>query len=398
VVTLDATSDSGLCVPRRLHIAFVTERFGQRFGGAEAYGVCLMQELAQHHDITVIAHDYDADCPLRLPWRSISLPRGLPSWMRTLWFAIRAHRATRQGFDLVHSHVNGWCGDIEVMHVSPVRFNWRVRKLPWFKRALSRASPRVQAYLALEAVRVTPRRAHRVVAVSDLTAQQLRQAYGQERDFPVIAPGVAPPAQQAPQWRTTIRQQLGVSDTDMVCLMVARDPLRKGLPTVLQALCQLPDDIHFVLVGCNADLRAWFAHTPHANALQHRVRLLDAAANVHPYYAAADCCLHPTLNDSFGMVPLEAMSHGLPVILSPMPWCGFAQYVCAGQDALVLDHPENTQQLADVIMQLRTQPEIRQKLSQHASTFAQAHSWTRVAQHYQTLYAQVLAERNGLQP
>ena len=55
---------------------------------------------------------------------------------------------------------------------------------------------------------------------------------------------------------------------------------------------------------------------------------------------AADLYVHPTLNDSFGMAPLEAMSFGLPVILSPAPWCGFAQYVKAGEEALVLSHPE----------------------------------------------------------
>ena len=39
-------------VPERLRIAFVVDRFGNRFGGAEAYGVELMRELAEKHEIT----------------------------------------------------------------------------------------------------------------------------------------------------------------------------------------------------------------------------------------------------------------------------------------------------------------------------------------------------------
>ena len=63
----------------RLKIAFVVDRFGQRFGGAEAYGVELMRELAHNHDITVFARDYDDQCALRLPYVPLRSWRGLPS-------------------------------------------------------------------------------------------------------------------------------------------------------------------------------------------------------------------------------------------------------------------------------------------------------------------------------
>jgi len=378
----------------RLRIAFVTDRFGRRFGGAESYGVALMQALAQHHDVTVVASEYDAACALRLPWIKLFVPAGLPSWMRTLWVAFRAHRVTRQGFDLVHSHINGWCGDVEVAHVTPVRFRWRVQATPRIKRLLSYVSPRVQTYLALEAARFRHRPDHQVVAVSDLIAEQLRTAYGQ-RAFPVIVPGVARASSQAPQWRSAIRQELGLRASDMVCLMVARDPLRKGLVTVLQALRRLPDATHLVLVGCDAATRAWFSQSPHADALQGRVRLLDALADVRPYYAAADCCLHATLNDSFGMVPLEAMAYGLPVVLSPPPYCGFAQYVQHGCHALVLDHPENALALADFVAQLTTQAALRQRLGQAARALAHQYRWSQVAERYQALYAQILRARSN---
>src|SRR3546814_17976933 len=80
--------------------------------------------------------------------------------------------------------------------------------------------------------------------------------------------------------------------------------------------------------------------------------LVQETAEVTPDCQAADIYVHPTLNDSFGMAPLEAMSFNLPVVLSPAPWCGFAQYVRDEQDAMVLTHPENDEQLAQFIARI----------------------------------------------
>src|SRR5690606_9844318 len=182
----------------RLRIAFVVDRFGSRFGGAEAYGVELMRELAARHDITVFAREYDEACSLTLPSVPSRSWKHWPSWVRVLLFAFRARRLTRTGYDIVHSHMNGWCGNVEVVHVTPVRYNWRVRALPWLKRSLSYISLRVQAYLHLEQRRVAPRAGHRTVAVSGLIAQQLQQAYPNLTDVPVIPPGVAAVPAQDP--------------------------------------------------------------------------------------------------------------------------------------------------------------------------------------------------------
>lgn len=380
----------------RLKIAFVVDRFGARFGGAEAYGVELMRKLAPDHDITVFARDYDEACDLRLPYVSLKSWAGWPSWVRVLLFAIRARAATRQGFDIVHSHMNGYCGDIEVAHVTPVRYNWRVRKLPVLKRVLSYISPRVQTYLGLEQRRVAVKKAHRVVAVSDLIADQLKQAYGPTLLASVIPPGVARPADNLAQRQAT-REALGWSDADQVCLLVARNPLRKGLPTVLKALAALSADVKLLVVGGSAGIRE-FVLKYDDGKLFDRVRVIDATPEVGKYYAAADVYVHPTLNDSFGMAPLEAMSYGLPVVLSPQPWCGFAQYVCHATEALVLSDPENAIQLAEYLRTIFNDPDLRARLVRGGSEVVDRHSWDEVARRYLDLYADVLAERRQGEP
>lgn len=377
----------------RLKIAFVVDRFGNRYGGAEAYGVELMRELAREHDITVFARDYDPACDLRLPFVPLRSWRHWPSWIRVLIFACRASTLTSRGYDIVHSHMNGWCGDVEVIHVTPVRYNWRVRPMGRLKRLLSYTSLRVQTYLRLEARRVAPRSGHRTVAVSGLIAEQLRQAYGAAQSYPIIPPGVALPASADTQVRHALRRGFGWSDDHCVCLLVARNPLRKGLPTVLKALERLPARYQLLVVGGNAGMRELIYKTPGYQSLAERVRLVEETSDVAQYYAAADIYVHPTLNDSFGMAPLEAMSFGLPVILSPGPWCGFAQYVRDGYDAMLLTHPENAGQLAGFIQKIDEDQVCRAQLVMGSRQVVANHGWPEIAARYVHLYAQVIAER-----
>lgn len=379
---------------RRLSIAFVVDRFGSRFGGAEAYGVELMRELAVHHDITVYAREYDKACDLNLPFVPIKSWKHWPSWVRVLLFAIRVRKLTRVGYDIVHSHMNGWCGDVEVIHVTPVRYNWRLRPLPIAKKLLSYISPRVQTYLRLEARRVAPRAAHRTVAVSTLIADQLAQAYPALGGTPVIPPGVVSARQVHPDERAQTRDSLGYTANDTVCLLVARNPLRKGLPTVLEALDRLPEQIKLLVVGGNASVRDYIARRNPADLLT-RVRVVAETPHVARYYRAADLYIHPTLNDSFGMAPLEAMSFRLPVVLSPAPWCGFAQYVAAEEEALVLGHPEDADELASYIRRLHESAELRSRLVKGGAQVVARHSWPQVAQQYQSLYEAILAERSS---
>lgn len=378
---------------RRLNIAFVVDRYGNRYGGAEAYGVELMRVLAQHHDITVFAREYDSACDMTLPFVPLRSWSHWPSWVRVLLFAWRARRATRKGYDIVHSHMNGWCGDIEVVHVTPVRYNWRVRPMPWHKRWLSFISLRVQTYLRLEARRVASRSGHRTVAVSGLIADQLKQAYGSKLISPVIPPGVAQPNSVSESERQLQRKKLGYNAEDKVCLLVARNPLRKGLPTVLNALEHLPSEYKLLVVGSNAASRDYIFKSSRYQRLAERIQLIPITSDVTPYYQAADIYVHPTLNDSFGMAPLEAMSFNLPVIISPSPWCGFAQYVQDRHSALVLSHPENAGQLAEYIQLLGADTALCQHLIAGADQVVKQHSWVEIARQYHMLYEQVLNEK-----
>ncbi|MBB1624782.1 glycosyltransferase family 4 protein [Achromobacter sp. UMC71] len=372
---------------RRLRIALLVDRFGNRFGGAEAYGVELMRVLGKRHDVSIVARDFDSDLPF--PFLPIRFPGWLPSWMRVLYFAWKADRLTRGRYDIVHSHMNGWAGEIQVMHVTPVRYNRLTRVKP-SKRALAWLSPRLATYLLLEKFRVRQAPARRVVAVSGLIMDQLHRSYGPQLPVDIIAPGVKLPAPEAAAGRDATRARLGWDAGTIGCLLVARNPLRKGLPALLDALALLPAAYRLLVVGADDATRE---RVRAAGEVAQRVTLVDPTPEVAQYFAAADIYAHPTLNDSYAMAPLEAMSHGLPVVVSSPAYCGFAQYLSAGKDALILQDPRDGAQLAQALQRLGDEPELRAALSERGLAIARDQSWETVASRYEELYQAVLQER-----
>ncbi|WP_445658579.1 glycosyltransferase family 4 protein [Achromobacter sp. NCFB-sbj8-Ac1-l] len=378
---------SAVAAERRLRIALLVDRFGNRFGGAEAYGVELMRVLGQRHDVSIVARDFDSDLPF--PFLPVRFPGWLPSWMRVLYFAWKADRLTRGRYDIVHSHMNGWAGEIQVMHVTPVRYNRLTRAKP-AKRVLAWLSPRLATYLLLEKFRVRQAPARRVVAVSGLIMDQLHRSYGPELPVDIIAPGVKLPSPEAAAGRGATRARLGWDADTIGCLLVARNPLRKGLPALLDALALLPAPYRLLVVGADDATRE---RVRAAGAVAQRVTLVDPTPDVAQYFAAADIYAHPTLNDSYAMAPLEAMSHGLPVVVSSPAYCGFAQYLSAGKDALILQDPRDGAQLAQALQRLGDEPDLRAALSERGLAIARDQSWETVAARYEALYQAVLDER-----
>ena len=182
-----------------MRIAVISRNFARAAGGAESYAVAVAQALALRHDV----HVYAQECPVPVAgvtfhrvWRLSRRPR----WLNQLLFAAATWWATRRGFDVVHSHENTWHGQIQTIHVRPLRYNQlqagagatpMARALQFLKAC---TSPRLLTYAALEAARFAPRSGRSVVATSETLLQECRFAYpGAERQFEVIVPGTTLP-------------------------------------------------------------------------------------------------------------------------------------------------------------------------------------------------------------
>jgi glycosyltransferase involved in cell wall biosynthesis len=374
-------------VPKRLRIALLTERFGHQFGGAESYAVSLFRVLSQRHDVTVFAREFDHD--LDVKQHIVPIASWCPSWLRLWLFSRRCTQLTRTGFDITHSHTNAGSANIQLMHVSPVRYRRFVNRT-FFQKLLVWLTPVQLAYLWMESQAVEPAPGHVLVTVAPLVKQQLKLAYGDDLAVEVVTPG-AETVLADEAVRQCVRAELGWGPQDVGCLLVARNPLRKGLVAVLRAMLSLPENFRLAVVGAGAEVQEVLASQ--FPGLQDRVRLIAATPDVSPYYLSADVYAHPTLLDSFGMAPLEAMAHGLPVVLSGTAYCGFAQYVTHKQNAWVLSDPQDAEQIAAALRVLGSDAGVRTGLIEQATKLVAEFSWPTIAERYEALYAKSLASR-----
>lgn len=374
---------------RPLRIAVLNRHFGKRFGGAEHYSVAIVEQLALEHEIHVFAQEIEHQMP-GVHYHQISRPLSKPRWINQLWYATATWWQTRHGFDIVHSHENTWHGDIQTIHVRPFRmglFHQRTGLRRWIKWLNLFTSPRLMTYWWLEHARMQPRRHRCIVATSEAVAQEILQAYPHVASMlHTIPPGVnlpAPPQDRA-RLQAEMRATLGLPQNVTLALFVGNDYIKKGLPTLLQALVTLPS-VHLAVVGQTTHQTSCQQLTA-SLGLTERVHFLGSLPDVAPAYGAANLLVHPTTEDTYAMVVLEAMAHGLPVIVSSSKFCGIAKELTHGHEALILDNALDADQLRTLIHQILRSPNVSEKLINSGHLFAQQKDWKSIANTHMKIY------------
>ena len=386
---------------RRLRIAVLNRTFSTAGGGAERYSISLVEQLAAKHEIHVFAQEIDHQWP-GVIYHRISAPLAKPRWINQLWFATCTWWSTRHDFDVVHSHENTWHGDVQTVHVRPVKYNLfhertgMRRTLRWIKVV---TSPRLLAYLGLEHLRYANRRGRKVVVTSESLRSIMESSYPVCAEIiSVITPGITMPQLPVTQLRKdAARELLGLPLAGHCILFVANDYRKKGLQNLLKALAQFSVEFTLAVVG-NQSQVGFFSEQVKTLKLEKRVFFLGSLKDVAPAYEAADCLAHPTLEDTFAMVVLEAMSYGLPVVISGPKYCGISSLLQHGINAIIFDSPTDPSQLHYALDLVLTQSELRNRLSQAATEFAGNYQWCRLALQQESLYLSVVESKNGVNP
>jgi phosphatidylinositol alpha-mannosyltransferase len=165
------------------------------------------------------------------------------------------------------------------------------------------------------------------IAVSERAAAFERERIGDP--FRVIPNGV-----DVDRWAVATPADLGPGHK---LLFVGRLDARKGFPAAVETFGRLArsrDELHLVVVGDGPD-RAAVDRLP--TLVRARVTMLGPVPNVElpPIHAACDLYLGPSSGgESFGIVLLEAMAAGLPVVASDTP--GYDEVVTDGVDGLLV--------------------------------------------------------------
>ena len=370
-----------------MRIALLTRNFSRTAGGAESYAVAIADELSRRHEVHVFCQE--SDQPVQAAhYHRIWRPFRRPRWLNQLYYALATRWHTRSGFDVVHSHEHVFHGHVQTLHVQPVakgiwgqRKGWR-KALRWLSVL---TSPRRATYVWLEASRMRnmPRR-HLVFASALLQADFDRFYPGIAPISHVIPPGVTVPSE--PPDRRACRQALGWAQAERRLLFVANDYARKGLDAALSALALLPPHILLTVVG-HPGQKAHYQALAARLGLAERVTFLGSREDIVHLMAASDVLVHPTLEDSFGMVVLEAMALGLPVVVSAAPYCGLSAELTDQTDACLLTDPKDPEAIAQGIQTVLDDPSLRARLAAGGQRQAQRRSWSDAALKYDKIFS-----------
>jgi D-inositol-3-phosphate glycosyltransferase len=202
------------------------------------------------------------------------------------------------------------------------------------------------------------------------------------------------------------REKLGRDQCERLILFVGRIEQIKGIDVLLRALGllfrrhpELRGDVCLLVVGGALDPGDDAPETEKIIELRRLVHEHRMEANVSfvgsrgqeelaLYYAAADLCAVPSLTESFGLVALEAMACGTPVVGTRV---GGLQTVIENGESGLLVPAGDDQALADAIADVLLDARLRMHLAHGARDRAERFTWTRVGDRMVELYDRVLA-------
>jgi len=151
--------------------------------------------------------------------------------------------------------------------------------------------------------------------------------------------------------RWSLRRMLRIPEEAWVVLFVANEWERKGLLPLLEAMASLKEkSAHIVVAGRLP--KACIEKRASKLGLQGRVHVVGPTGHVNRWFGVADVFALPTVYEAWGMVIVEALASGLPVLTSRS--AGAAVAVREGLSGYLLEAPSDVREIAAGLQKLRS--------------------------------------------
>jgi len=296
-------------------------------------------------------------------------------------------------YDLIHSHY--WMSGLAAESLSDAWGGTPIvhmfHTLGEMKNRIARSEEEREGEYRIHGEKQVLARVDRIIVATQAEETQLRFLYnGGGRKLLIIPPGVDVchfypiPSDEAKQF-------IGLKPEDRMVLFVGRIEPLKGVGTIIRAMScikvrDLNRPVHLAIIGGEPG-----ANPQEMSAEMARLQFLcdelcmggmvvflgKRGQDTLPYYySAAEVLVMPSLYESFGMVALEAMACGTPVIASQVG--GLAYLVRDGETGYTI--PDNDPEaLCEKLSALLGDPHLHATMGLRAAEYAQDYAWEKIA-------------------
>jgi D-inositol-3-phosphate glycosyltransferase len=304
-------------------------------------------------------------------------------------------------YDLIHCHywLSGLAG-LALREAWNLPFIQMFHTLAIMKDRVARSAEEEPSDLRLESEARLLRLADRVVAATPAEVAQIQWLYREDTSRVVVIPPGIDTSHFYPIPEDEAKEFIGVPCHDRMLLFVGRIEPLKGIDTLIDAVGILHKEKilerhPFCLAVIGGDPKAsreqMSAEMERLHSMRKSLGILDLITflgkrdqdTLPYYYSAAEVVVVPSHYESFGLVALEAMACGTPVVASETG--GLAFLVKDGETGFHVPAAD-PEALAEKLRLIIQDDELRAHLGQQAAEYAQAYSWSMVIEQVVDLY------------
>ncbi len=314
-----------------------------------------------------------------------------------------ADYARSQGiqYDVIHSHY--WLSGLvahKLQKTWDVPFVQMFHTLGEMKNSVAKNAIDLEVSARIAGERQVMGWADRLIAATPLEEEQMICLYGADpRKIDVVPAGVDTEIFY-PRDRATVRRSLGLPDLEIpILLFVGRIERLKGIDTLLESAAVVSRycsgrGLKVLIVGGGGQTETENAELKRVVELHRDLNLEEQVEFVGSkpqemlplYYSAADITIMPSHYESFGLVAVESMASGTPVIASDVGGLSFT--VVDGETGYLVEQ-ENHFLLAERVHTLLKNPELREQMGAQAALHAQQFSWSNIASRITSVYKEI---------
>jgi D-inositol-3-phosphate glycosyltransferase len=308
-------------------------------------------------------------------------------------------------YDIIHSHY--WMSGIAGLDL---RQRWSVPLIHMFhtlgamKNRVAQVDEQLEGEYRIKGEKKVLKDADMIVAATPAEVAQLQWLYQTDiTHVEIVSPGVDT-SRFYPIQKDEAKAFIGIPICDQMLLFVGRIEPLKGLDVLFSAIAEIRSSGRFekipfclAVIGGDPDANqeTMSAEMVRLQEMRSELGLDDFVAflgkksqdTLPYYYSASEAVIVPSHYESFGMVALEAMACGVPVVASQVGGLAFLI-----QDGITGYHVPvgEPEALGDRIIALIENGDLRQQLGNNAYEFAHDYRWENVAERIKELYRVLL--------